>query len=35
MKPINTSIFDFPTLIANGYVYVDVLTEEKMDRSWK
>ena len=23
MKPINTSIFDFPTLIANGYVYVD------------
>ena len=23
MKPINTSIFDFPALIANGYVYVD------------
>ena len=23
MKPINTSIFDFPELIANGYVYVD------------
>ena len=29
MKPINTSIFDFPTLIAKGCVYVDVLTEEK------
>ena len=35
MKPINTSIFDFPTLLAKGCVYVDVLTEEKMDRSWK
>ena len=23
MKPINTSIFDFPELIAGGYVYVD------------
>jgi len=23
MKPINTSIFDFPTLIQNGCVYVD------------
>ena len=23
MKPINTSIFDFPTLIAKGCVYVD------------
>ena len=23
MKPINTSIFDFPGLIAGGYVYVD------------
>ena len=23
MKPINTSIFDFPTMITDGYVYVD------------
>ena len=23
MKPINTSIFDFPTLLAKGCVYVD------------
>ena len=23
MKPINTSIFDFPTLISSGFVYVD------------
>ena len=23
MKPINTSIYDFPTMIADGYVYVD------------
>lgn len=23
MKPINTSIFDFPALITGGYVYVD------------
>ena len=23
MKPINTSIFDFPELITGGYVYVD------------
>ena len=23
MKPINTSIYDFPTLITGGYVYVD------------
>ena len=23
MKPINTSIYDFPTLISSGYVYVD------------
>ena len=23
MKPINTSIYDFPTLITSGYVYVD------------
>ena len=27
MKPIDTSIFDFPTLIANGYVYDDVKCE--------
>ena len=23
MKPINTSIFDFPGMITGGYVYVD------------
>ena len=23
MKPINTSIFDFPSLISGGFVYVD------------
>ena len=23
MKPINTSIYDFPTMITDGYVYVD------------
>ena len=23
MKPINTSIFDFPELITGGFVYVD------------
>ena len=23
MKPINTSIYDFPVLIEGGYVYVD------------
>ena len=22
-KPLNTSIYDFPTLVAGGYVYVD------------
>ena len=28
MKPINTSIFDFPELITGGYVYVDEVRTE-------
>ena len=35
MKPISTSIFDFPALLANGYVYVDKAVKEKNERSWK
>ena len=29
MKPINTSIFDFPTLLAKGYVCVDRMVNGK------